>query len=701
LKITTTRNTNNLFRIFLTFITIIISVVFGNSSAIAADHSPTPKLTSANCMFDIPLGAVEGMDVECGYLTVPENRQDPNGKTIELAVAIIKSLSPSPYSDPIIMAQGGPGGSTIETYASLLLTDSQLRNERDIILFDQRGTLYSKPDLFCEEIDQLISDSIEMELSKEESARLEKEAMTHCRNRLKSEGVNLSAYNSLENAADINDLRQALEYETINLYGVSYGTLLALHTMREYPSIFRSVILDAVVPPQVNFITESSDTMNRSFRQLFETCENSIACNADFPNLERVFYNVIEELENKPARAEMVDIETGTTYRAVIDGETFASALFQMLYSSKLVPALPRMIYDANAGNFDFFSRIYSIFLFDRTMSYGMYYSVLCAEDADFDPSQHNLKNLKPELAEFEEGDAQLFLDICSIWDVESLGTIMDAPILSDIPTLLLSGNFDPITPPDYAALVSSTLPNSYNIVFPSGSHGAAFEGDCQDQIINDFLSDPEKMPDITCIDKISEPQYFTKDNLINIPGLIEMLNLDRAIAIELLIFSFCMLFLLSAFLVFPISWIFKKIKRKATSKTDQTLTESEGTNLSREELQDENSVQKEPVLLRLSNWIAVLIPTILTIFTLGLVAIITEMVINNDYRLFFGVPATASPWFFLPAIVMVLGGMMLFISIVVWLKKYWNVWKRTYYSIFTICTFVNISILIHWRYFS
>ena len=546
---------------------------------------------------------------------------------------------------------------------------------------------------------KLISVTIEKDLSREEYARLEKESMTLCRNRLNSEGINLSAYNSLENAADINDLRQALGYKTINFYGVSYGTLLALHTMREFPTIFRSVVLDAVVPPQVNFITESSDTMNRSFEQLFESCEKSLACNTDFPELEATFYIVINGLEKNPSHVEMTDIETGATYKAVIDGETFTSALFQMLYSSKLVPALPRMIYDAKAGNYEFFSRIYSIFLFDRTMSYGMYYSVLCAEDADFDPSQQNLKNLNPEIAAFEEGDAQLFLDVCQIWDVESLGNMMDDPILSDIPTLLLSGNFDPITPPDYAALVSSTLPNSFNVVFPAGSHGAAFEGDCQDKIIMDFINSPEKMPDITCIDRISEPQFFTKDNLINIPGLIKLLNLEKSAATELLLFSICLLVMLSTLLVYPISWIIKIIKNRSISKTDSKLIQPVLTNPDQKHTPEGSKAKREPVFLKLSTWIAILIPMIQLIFILGIFTILIEMVIKNDYRLFFGVPATASTWLILPYVIFVLGITMLFMSTLVWLQKLWDIRKRVYYSIISICALVNISILFKWGF--
>jgi pimeloyl-ACP methyl ester carboxylesterase len=324
----------------------------------------------ARCMFDLPIGAVEGEDVQCGYLTVPEEHINPDGPTIQLAVAIIKSKDLQPKPDPLVLAQGGPGGSTIDTYAPALLGNNNIRKDRDIILFDQRGTLYSKPALYCDEIDQITIDTLDQNLTIDESERLYREALSKCYDRLTGKGINPSAFDSIENAADIESLRQALGYPQINLYGVSYGTLLALHAMGMFPSSLRSVILDGVVPPQTNFLVNVAQTENRSFSRLFDTCKTDPACNRSFPELEKTFFEVVDRLNKQPAHIQLTDPQNGNVYdNVVLNGDSFLSGVFQFLYSGDLVKALPRIIYDAKEGDFDVFARIFSIFALDHTTS--------------------------------------------------------------------------------------------------------------------------------------------------------------------------------------------------------------------------------------------------------------------------------------------------------------------------------------------
>ena len=262
--------------------------------------------TDCAALVKLPFGRAPGADFECGYLKVPAQHSLPAGPTIELAVVILKSTSRSPQPDPLVMAQGGPGGSTIDTYAALLL-DSPLRAERDIVLFDQRGTLHSRPALMCPESIELTLRTLEQDLSSEEENRLSDEALLACHARLLREGVNLAAFDSIENAADVEALRVALGYNMINLYGVSYGTLLALHVLRDSPGGLRSVILDSVVPPQVNFLAQAARSENRALTEFFGACAADARCNAAFPDLERVFYEQVQQLDRTPARVPMTD----------------------------------------------------------------------------------------------------------------------------------------------------------------------------------------------------------------------------------------------------------------------------------------------------------------------------------------------------------------------------------------------------------
>jgi len=632
----------------------------------------------SECMLELPIGVIQGEDIQCGYLTVPAEHALPDGPTIKLAVVIIKSKQTNPKADPLFMAQGGPGGSTIDTYAEQLLTRSRLLSDRDIVLFDQRGTLYSQPTLLCTEFTKLIIDTVDKVLSDEESDRLELEALSDCRKRLTDQGIDLSVFDSVENAADIEALRRALGYDQINLYGVSYGTLLALHTMREFPQALRSVILDSTVPPQSNFLLESAQNMDRAFKQFFEACENDPHCNQDFPNLEKIYFDLVEKLDEKPAHVTVVDDETGEEYNALIDGETFQWGFFQMLYATSLIPALPRMIKDASEGKFEFFSRILSILLFDRTMSYGMYYSVLCAEDAGFDPNDQDLNGVHPSIAEMEKRNPSFFLESCRLWNVEPLDSQVNQPVVSDIPTLVLSGEFDPITPPKYGQLVAASLSNSFNVVFPAGSHGAAMEGECQDEIILSFLENPDQFPDTSCIQNISNPVFYTSRNLVDVPGLVEFLNADRNSMLELLVLVLLLAFLLTSCVVFPIAWLVKRIQNKPLLETKPLENYS-------------------PFLLKAARWLAVTSALVLFIFLIGLFIVLFDMALNNDNRLFFGVNARVKPWFLLPMCFAFLVISMTSASLVSWRRKYWYIWMRVYYTMITLAALGCLIILLKW----
>lgn len=660
----------------------LLFVLFINLTPIAHAQEPIqpPFFTPSNCMFPIPAGAVEGQDVACGYLTVLEEHENPNGRTIRLAVAIIKSKFHEPRADPLVMAQGGPGGSTIDAYAETLLNGARLRANRDIVLFDQRGTYYSVPNLVCDEIFQLTLDTLEKDISQEEYARLEAQALKACKDRLENENINLDAYDSWENASDIADLAEVLGYQQINLYGVSYGTLLALHVLGRTPEILRSVILDAVVPPDINFNLNVAQTMDRSFTRLFESCKQNAACNKAYPELEKVFYQTYERLEKQPANWPMFDPVTAKTYHAVIDGETLQSGLFQLLYIGSLIPALPRMIYDATRDNFDFFSRILAIIIFDRTNSDGMYFSTFCAEDSDFTPQDQDLTGVRPQIVAAEAGDPQELLQLCKMWDVDPLPHQVDEPVISDLPVLLLSGEFDPVTPPSYATRVAKTLSHGYQVVFPTGSHGAAFDGECQDSIILAFLEDPASAPPIECITSISEPVFYTPKTVVDAPVILKLLNLDPIASIQFIVFFSAVVVLLSAGIMLPFAWIIRSLKRKPVTQVI--------------------APRIRPTLLsRSAGWLAFLNGMLLSAFGIGISAVVVRMYQENDNRLFFGLSAQAKPWFILPLISAMITSVMLATLLHSWRKRHWSIWARIYFAVLNLASLSGIAVLVWWGF--
>ncbi len=193
--------------------------------------------------------------------------------------------------------------------------------------------------------------------------------------------------------------------------------------------------------------------MDAAFQKLFAACKSDSNCNQHYPNLEMVFYQLVEELNQVPVRIPVSNPETEEKFpAAVVDGDTLLEMTFQMMYAGSLIPTLPRMIYDLKDGDYDFFSKIFELLVFDRSISLGMYYSVICSEDADFSPNDVHLEGVHPEISRIEKDTPEDLLEICGIWKVDQLAPEVDQPVSSSVPTLLLSGYFDPITPPDYAA---------------------------------------------------------------------------------------------------------------------------------------------------------------------------------------------------------------------------------------------------------
>ncbi len=640
------------------------------TTAQAAAAVPTPPFfTPSDCMIAL---AANGQDVKCGYLTVPELHKKPEGKTIQLAVVIIKSKDPNPAPDPLILAQGGPGGSTIDTYAeALLMPTSRIRTNRDIILFDQRGTYYSKPSLVCDETYDLGIRTLNQDLSAEENLKLYEEALNACHDRLTRSGVNLSAYNSFENAADIEDLRKALGYEKVNLYGVSYGTLLALHTMRQYSAGLRSVIIDSVVPPQTNFILQAARSQDRSFGMLFQSCTESSDCNTSYPDLENVFFAQVDRLNETPVHFTLTDPESSETHEALLNGDGFQSLMFQMLYSTEVLPYLPKVIYDARKNDFTLLKRIMEILVFDRTMSYGMYYSVICAEDADFTSSDLDLSGIRPRIADGEEEDVQSVLRTCQYWQVDALGEQADEPVKSDVPTLVLNGNFDPITPPAFGEAAAATLTRSYLVTFPFGGHGAMMSGECQDKIILNFLDNPDTAPDTSCLAD-NQPKYVTPKSFVRTPVIYKLLTLDGLSAAEFIVYLLALLFLLVGPAVWFLAWLIRLIlKRKKVS---------------------------QPFLVRLGPWVMTLNSLVLLGFLTGFIIAVVQVVSDNNMVFFFGLPEAWRPLFVLPVVGLILSMAMLTYSLFSWVYKFWPIWQRIFYNLLTGAALLCMLVLSLWQ---
>lgn len=471
----------------------------------------------AACPFRLPTGLKEGTDLDCGYVVAPEDRSDPNSRMIRLAVAVFHNPHKT-SNDPIIYLSGGPGGSALD-FAYLAYpqqVEPLFPSGRDVILFDQRGVGLSKPALDCPAASELeltlLSQKLNGKLlSKQEQYDTLLTAYTACQKDLAGT-AKLSSYNSVSNAADVEDIRKALGYDKLNLWGISYGTRLALEVMRTQPQGVRSVVLDSVYPPNVNVYTQGPANAMRAFTTVFDGCAANTTCNATYPNLRTVFFDVANSLNKNPANITATNPLNGKTYDVLLDGDTFLSTIFEMLYQTDMIPSLPEIIYQAKNGNYEQIAQYTGIIIAnDAAMSPGMNYSVQCNEEYPFT----SLADFEAALAKYPElkgmyGDStKLQFALCGLWGAGKAAATEKQPVTSTLPTLVMSGAYDPITPPAWGQDAAKTLANSYFFQYPGMGHGTSVDNACPTGMMINFVKDPTKSPDSTCIPKMGEPKFI------------------------------------------------------------------------------------------------------------------------------------------------------------------------------------------------
>ena len=480
----------------------------------AAAQTQASTFAVGKCPFRLSItsGQWEGITFKCGTVTVPEDHSNPNGKTIQLAVAVFKSSASQPGA-PVIYLDGGPGGFTLAQASSYVSSFGKLLAAHDLILFDQRGVGFSTPSLYCSELTDLSNQQLGEVLTPEVAAKQQTDAALACRQRLVKAGVNLAAYNSAQDAADVDSIRQALGYKTLNLYGISYGTRLALTVMRDFPQAVQSTVIDSVVPLEVDDIAGYIPDTERVFKQLWDSCASSTQCNSAYPNLENVFYQTVDKLNAKPIKVTSRTSPLSKGYPVVIDGNALIDALFQAFYVTEVIPYLPEVIYQARDGQVD----TIAAFLLELTgensvISYGMYYSVDCQEEVAFttpDKVKAAAQGVPPQLitAEMPGNDSEF--DVCNAWGAGKAPAIENQPVKSDIPTLVMAGTFDPVTPPAYSKQVADELSKSVYVEIPNSGHGASLSGACPFQLVTNFFNQPTQQLDSSCVKQISGPQFL------------------------------------------------------------------------------------------------------------------------------------------------------------------------------------------------
>ncbi len=426
--------------------------------------------------------------IDCGYLTVPLHHDRPGGRPVELAVEVIHAPNPHPQPDPVVVLVGG-GGSLVGNGNSLLSGWAPIRlltggqGDRDLILLDQRGVGHSRPALDCATVYDLASGLA-------------------CRNRLTSRGIDLSAYTTEEIAADVAELGSALGYRQVNLFGYSYGSRLALTVMREHPHGIRSVILVSPLPPQADYLTDLPDNEARAFQTLFDGCAHDPRCAAAYPQLARDFRTAIARLDARPVRlTARID---GKNLTGRFDGQGLVYLLNSGFYVDKMA-IMPRLIHHAaTGGNLadDWAQIVTAGDPSDVGSSEGMEWSIQCADEVPFVNRQRARAN---DAAHPEQRHAFViqdwWSDLCARWPTGPVNPAGHSPVHSGIPTLIVTGQYDPTNPPAYGRLAAATLTRGYFTEFPGLGHIP--EDPCVLSVEANFLRQPLQRPDSSCIQQM------------------------------------------------------------------------------------------------------------------------------------------------------------------------------------------------------
>ncbi len=466
-------------------------------------HSPI-RAQSAVEFAPCQLQDVTGVSVvaaECGSLRVTENPQQPDGRHIALRVARLGAVSRRKQADPLFVLAGGPGMAATAFYASAAVAFERIRRERDIVLLDQRGTGASNP-LDCALQEDDLYQASEQQI-RDEARRCLATLRPH---------AEVQYYNTSMAVRDLEQLRAALGYERINLYGVSYGTRVAQHYLRHYPDQVRTAILDGVVPAELALGPASALNAEQALAQILARCAGQTPCRQHFGDPSAAYHQVRTALQEQPVDVSLPDPTTAQAARLRFSGLQLASVLRLASYTAEQAALLPLMLNRAAAAA-DYVPLAAQFLLINRTydnaVSYGMHNSVVCSEDVPFYRDQ---QIDRAALARTYLGTAQLdgLRSICAVWPQGPVDADFHEPLHSAVPVLLLSGSDDPVTPPQDAEHARRGLTHSAHVVLRGFGHGQ-LTAPCVDRLMAQFIARATVAGlDVGCVSQDKPLPFFT-----------------------------------------------------------------------------------------------------------------------------------------------------------------------------------------------
>lgn len=475
-------------------------------------HNPSPGTPARFVPGPCPT-APEPVSGRCGYLEVPENRAHHGGRTIRLTVVIVPTTSAKPAKDPVVFMEGGPGGDAIGAIPFLI--DSQVNRDRDLIVMTQRGGLHSQPNLACPEIDRFYAGAVARRYDAPSTGRLLVRATKQCRDRLTAAGVELSAYNTTENAADFADLRRALGIRQWNVYGYSYGTDLALTYLRRQPAGIRSMAIDSVAPPQIVSLPWTWDSAAEGIDAIFRACAAQPRCKSRYPDVRRTLTEQVRRLEAHPLTVMAQPPGGGSPVKVVLDGGALVNVL---VADGGALPAVdvPAALDELAHGNPQRFARARAAGATPAVgeFAYGLTNSVACSEwvpgFSQRDVLQAGRRNFPgwPDTVLAQAPQLPFQYEVCRVWNVPDRTAVQRVTTVSKVPALVVSGTFDAKTGASWGAYAARTLSRSTVVRIPGVGHWVVPQSSCAQRVLASFLAHPST-PDTGCVAGLA-PKPFT-----------------------------------------------------------------------------------------------------------------------------------------------------------------------------------------------
>ncbi|MFL6260561.1 MAG: alpha/beta hydrolase [Thermoanaerobaculia bacterium] len=490
--------------------TILAWVCIPGLALAAAGATPAPKLALKPCT--LPGLAAEA---RCGTYEVWENRTAKSGRKIPLRVVVIPAQGPDRLPDPFIYFDGGPGQSSVANAPWVVQDLGALRKRRDILLVDFRGTGGSAG-LFCPEMrgnagrQDFLDNFYPPDRVKACAERLAKTA-------------DLSQYTNDTSVDDIDEVRAALGYGKLNIFGASGGSRAALVYLRRHPETVRTLILLGVAPTDERGPFPMARNAQRALDGLIAECAEDQGCHAAFPKLRDEVADVLRQVEKEPVTVALTDGETGKPVEIRLTRSGVAQILRYGLYNSLGASLIPLEVHLAAQGNWTPVAEYARRFARGGTaLADGYYFSLTCAEDLPFIREEEIPAAVQGTfLGDFRIRKQQA---ACAVWPVPPVSREFLSTVTSDVPTLLTSGERDPVTPPANAERAARTLRNSLQVVVPDGGHiyaGIAGAGECVNRLMIQLVeTGTVKGLDTSCLARTKRPEFvLRRDPDVEVPA--------------------------------------------------------------------------------------------------------------------------------------------------------------------------------------